>query len=297
MQLEKFYTISGILYWSGGRIGGSKETVEIAAVTDNPIIRHPITGFPYIPGSSLKGKIRSLLELTTEKSRVEEIDKEIKKVSDKDDINEAIKWANNEIDKAKRNKQRPNPKAEKVISLTRYKGAIQDGEPCGCGLESCQICRAFGPHKNTEHSLGPTRLIFRDAKMATKNDIKDTKGLPEEKYTIEDIRSYSIEKGLHYAEIKSENIINRHSGRASDPRQMERVIDGSLFKIEVVVRVFEGDEEQNKEPEDNPFINLLKKGMLLLEKDYLGGSGSRGYGKVKFYDMKIGDKEWSNFND
>ncbi|MDR1487570.1 MAG: type III-A CRISPR-associated RAMP protein Csm3 [Deltaproteobacteria bacterium] len=47
---------------SGLRIGGSKENIGIGE-TDNPIIRHPITNSPYVPGSSIKGKIRSLLEL------------------------------------------------------------------------------------------------------------------------------------------------------------------------------------------------------------------------------------------
>ena len=47
---------------SGLRIGGSKEGVGIGE-TDNPIIRHPITHVPYVPGSSVKGKIRCLLEL------------------------------------------------------------------------------------------------------------------------------------------------------------------------------------------------------------------------------------------
>lgn len=47
---------------SGLRIGGSKETLAIGE-TDNPIIRHPITHLPYVPGSSVKGKIRALLEL------------------------------------------------------------------------------------------------------------------------------------------------------------------------------------------------------------------------------------------
>ncbi len=46
---------------SGLRIGGAKEVVGIGE-TDNPIIRHPITRLPYVPGSSIKGKIRSLLE-------------------------------------------------------------------------------------------------------------------------------------------------------------------------------------------------------------------------------------------
>jgi CRISPR-associated protein Csm3 len=42
-------------------IGGTTEGYEIGGM-DNPIIRNPIDGYPYIPGSSLKGKMRSLLE-------------------------------------------------------------------------------------------------------------------------------------------------------------------------------------------------------------------------------------------
>ncbi|MCX7880661.1 MAG: type III-A CRISPR-associated RAMP protein Csm3 [Ignavibacteria bacterium] len=45
---------------TGLHIGGSKEKLEIGAV-DSPVIRDPVTNYPYIPGSSLKGKLRSLL--------------------------------------------------------------------------------------------------------------------------------------------------------------------------------------------------------------------------------------------
>jgi CRISPR-associated protein Csm3 len=46
---------------TGMRIGGTKNDIEIGGL-DNPIIRDPLSKFPYIPGSSLKGKMRSLLE-------------------------------------------------------------------------------------------------------------------------------------------------------------------------------------------------------------------------------------------
>lgn len=46
---------------TGLHIGGSKDKFEIGGV-DNPVIRDPFTGYPYIPGSSLKGKMRMLLE-------------------------------------------------------------------------------------------------------------------------------------------------------------------------------------------------------------------------------------------
>ncbi len=49
---------------TGLHIGGSKDKVEIGGV-DTPVVRDPVTRQPYIPGSSLKGKMRMLLEYAT----------------------------------------------------------------------------------------------------------------------------------------------------------------------------------------------------------------------------------------
>ncbi|MHC1599443.1 MAG: type III-A CRISPR-associated RAMP protein Csm3 [Candidatus Methanospirareceae archaeon] len=46
---------------TGLHIGASKETVKIGGI-DSPVVRDPVTNLPYIPGSSLKGKMRSLME-------------------------------------------------------------------------------------------------------------------------------------------------------------------------------------------------------------------------------------------
>lgn len=46
---------------TGLHIGGAAAGLDIGGI-DNPIIRHPVTREPYIPGSSLRGKMRSLLE-------------------------------------------------------------------------------------------------------------------------------------------------------------------------------------------------------------------------------------------
>jgi CRISPR-associated protein Csm3 len=53
---------------TGMHIGGSKEKLEIGGV-DSPVIRDPHTRLPYIPGSSLKGKMRMLLEFALGKVR------------------------------------------------------------------------------------------------------------------------------------------------------------------------------------------------------------------------------------
>lgn len=62
MKLKSIYDIKGkLILLSGTSIGGDSGTIEIGG-NDNPIIRNPITKEPYIPGSSIKGKMRSSLE-------------------------------------------------------------------------------------------------------------------------------------------------------------------------------------------------------------------------------------------
>ena len=53
----------GVKVLTGLHIGGSKEYYGIGGI-DNPVIKNPLNGQPIIPGSSLKGKIRSLLVLS-----------------------------------------------------------------------------------------------------------------------------------------------------------------------------------------------------------------------------------------
>lgn len=61
-RLVKVRTITGkIVVETGLRIGGSQETMEISGL-DNPIIRNPASAEPFVPGSSLKGRMRSLAE-------------------------------------------------------------------------------------------------------------------------------------------------------------------------------------------------------------------------------------------
>jgi len=54
-------------------IGGTEEGFEIGGI-DNPVIKDPMTGIPYIPGSSLKGKMRSLLEWAHDLVKPEQTD-------------------------------------------------------------------------------------------------------------------------------------------------------------------------------------------------------------------------------
>jgi CRISPR-associated protein Csm3 len=209
--IQKYRIIKGTLHCETGlRIGGSKENIEIGGL-ENTIIRHPITDEPYIPGSSLKGKVRSLLEY----------------------------------------------KFDRRDSQNRPKGKT-DGEPCQCGR--CQICRVFGPHKNTRHELGPTRVLFRDAGLTAA--------------AREWLQEAQTTRGLFYAEVKTENMIDRNIGVAEHPRTQERVPAGASFDFEISIRIFEGDNEEE-------IVGFVKSGLDLLQQDYLGASGSRGYGKVR----------------
>jgi CRISPR-associated protein Csm3 len=211
--LVRYRTISGTITCETGlRIGGSNENIEIGGL-ENTIIRHPITDEPYVPGSSLKGKTRSLLEYR--------------------------------LDRRDSNGQ---PK----------EGARDRGEPCECGR--CIICRVFGPHKNTRHEQGPTRALFRDAMLTDESRVELTDA--------------QASKGISFAEVKTENMINRKIGMAEHPRTQERVPAGTIFNFEISVRIFNDDNEDE-------IVGLLTTGLQMLEQDYLGASGSRGYGKVK----------------
>lgn len=63
-KLEKKIIIKGhIVAETGIMVGGSTSALEIGG-TDKQVVRNPINKMPYIPGSSLKGKMRSMFELS-----------------------------------------------------------------------------------------------------------------------------------------------------------------------------------------------------------------------------------------
>lgn len=78
-------------------------------------------------------------------------------------------------------------------------------------------------------------------------------------------------------EVKFENSINRATAVAN-PRQIERAVRGSIFPIDIIYEI----EDERQIEED---FETLAEGLKLLQFDYLGGSGSRGYGRVKFNNL------------
>ena len=84
-------------------------------------------------------------------------------------------------------------------------------------------------------------------------------------------------------EVKSENRINRISGVAEHPRQTERVPAGARFDFRLSVKRLAGDGDD--------LLATVLQGLKLLELDSLGGSGSRGYGKVRFVHLQIDQQD------
>ena len=121
--------------------------------------------------------------------------------------------------------------------------------------DSEKISRLFG--SSTNDKLMTSRLIFSDMILANYDELH-SKGLDS------------------ITEVKFENTINRKTSIAT-PRQIERVIRGSKFELNIIYVVLEDYQDQALDD-----IKILVEGMKLLQYDYLGGGGTRGNGKIKF---------------
>ena len=121
--------------------------------------------------------------------------------------------------------------------------------------DSEKISRLFGSSANNK--LMTSRLIFSDMILDNYDELR-SKGLDS------------------ITEVKFENTISRTTSVAN-PRQIERVIRGSKFKLNIIYDVLEGYQDQALDD-----IKILVEGMKLLQYDYLGGGGTRGNGKIKF---------------
>ncbi|MCX2802565.1 type III-A CRISPR-associated RAMP protein Csm3 [Microbulbifer thermotolerans] len=219
MKLEKIIDVKGkIQLLSGLHIGGGDEEMHIGG-TDNPVIKNPHTNKPYIPGSSLKGKLRSLLEW-----RLGLVG-----------ISGGKPFGLSHLERA--------PKREPALALLQLFG-VSGGDK-------------LTEEEAEQYSLGFTRLAFRDCEPCA-----------EWLAAVEN-------RNLPLTETKYENCINRISGTAENPRNFERVPAGAEFDFSLSLRLLEGDDEAR-------LTNLLLTGLRLLELDALGGSGSRGYGRVRF---------------
>ena len=113
---------------------------------------------------------------------------------------------------------------------------------------------------------------------AKKDHVKRSRVIISDMFLInkEELNHQGIEL---MTEVKFENTISRATAVAN-PRQIERTIRGTRFGLDIIYEVESGKEDQIIED-----ISVLAEGLKLLQYDYLGGNGSRGYGKVAFYDL------------
>ena len=225
--------ISGTAVVETGLMIGGTDTFGIGGI-DKQVVKDPLRqSRPYIPGSSLKGKMRSLLEL---EQGIQIVEKKVK-------------------------------------------GKTQrEAGPCKCGTKECPICVVFGPGDAAKNpGIGPTRLVVRDAAL------KVCETPPNEAFRF-------FQTTGRWVDIKTENAINRAEGTAQNPRTFERVPAGMEFLVEMVYRVFDVDDgdggpDGGKRDLDN--LAQVEHGLELVQQDYLGASGSRGYGRVTFKDFRL----------
>ncbi|WP_203227644.1 type III-A CRISPR-associated RAMP protein Csm3 [Calorimonas adulescens] len=225
MRTGKFYgniILSGeIDLITGMHIGGSENISEVGGV-DNPVLRDPISNEPYIPGSSIKGKMRSLLEQS-----------------------EAAKKNGDEyFNRNSATDKRPVRRHE-------------------CMEPECIVCRIFGA--TDKENSRPSRISVSDAFLINKDEIELD----------------SMERYL--TEIKYENTLDRITSAAT-PRQMERVPRGAKFGFTITYTVDQDMKEDGEEVKEDikTIIGLLK----LLQDEGLGGSVSRGYGRLRIKGLK-----------
>jgi len=248
-----------IIVVSGLHIGGADDTMKIGGV-DSPVIKREIKwnreskkidyingeliSEPYIPGSSLKGKIRSLLEhyFGLHKKLVEVYREEESRLRN---INE------NEKNRLKRR----IGLGESISS--KHMEYFNENEKKYANLIIKLFGESGGSSVNDEITIAS--LIFRDA------------------FLNDDIREKALNGDLELTEEKFENVIDRISGttKSGGLRQIERVVPGVEFEYSVMIRdINDIDTELAK--------SVVFLGMKLLEEDYLGGNGSRGYGEIVF---------------
>lgn len=206
--IEKVFISGKIIAVTGLHIGGSKTALDIGGIDLNVI--KTAKGVPFIPGSSLKGKLRTILAREAGSATVDE--------------------------------------------------------------DSVLIKEIFGDANDKNEKGRSARLIVRDA------------------FLDNDFKKKFHELDLEYTEIKWENTINRKTGTAEHPRQLERVPAGAEFSYSFIYNVF--DDKKKVE-----HLKEIIKAMKILEDDYLGGQGSRGYGQVKFSNVTIEFKTIDDYRD
>jgi len=267
------YVLTGIIMCKSGlHIGGSNNNIEIGG-SDNVVIRDATNNLPYIPGSSLKGKLRSLLELNDEdifmnvtQNDGKPSDKGIVadvfgKASDKSDYN--INTSNISPDTEDKLMEIINDLQRQIDELKNNEKSCDNNDTSSQSTVNASIT----DEDDDTTSKAFTKIIVRDS-YPTRKTIKKWNA------------NYEI---LNGTELKYENTIDRIKC-TSNPRNIERVPKDSEFKFEIIYGIYNDNENGDYA---RKVFNLINKGFKLLESNYLGGSGTRGFGRVEIKDKKL----------
>lgn len=258
---------------TGLHIGGGGENLDIGGL-DKPVIRDPLTKYPYLPGSSIKGKLRSILERL------------LNKPLNRYGGSGTYRYESDDLEDG----------------FTEIDGLIIPYE----GAKSCKVSRLFGSTGGTqfwmpknvaqnqdfweENQDSPTRTIQnqecvrinRGRNCSARLIVRDCHLDPN---SAEQLKK--VDTGLYMAEWKFENGIDRITA-AANPRQLERVPAGAIFNFELVYTV----ENASQVTEDMENIAIA---LAILEDDALGGHGSRGYGKVEFQNFRFYYRDFAQY--
>jgi len=229
------------------RTDGSEEEIEV----------------PYIPASSLKGRMRGLLEIAsgaklyTSDDKIWQHVRSLQTMGPHDfqedvekgcAIDELFGWAAVNL---------------KQLADSMEKEIEKENNPAKAEKEARE--KALELYKK----LAPTRLLVSDF-------------FPSEEYVKKLYEAAGTSLTVYdFLEDKSENRIDRITS-AADPRSIVRVKPGVEFEGDIKILLFDNDSSKVE-----LFLKTLVNGLKLIETTYLGASGSRGYGRVKFKDISV----------
>lgn len=137
-----------------------------------------------------------------------------------------------------------------------------------CNDGNCEICRIFGrkPEYIKLDNNGNPDMIY-----ITRLKVDDAHPTEETRKKWETYCPSGVE-------VKYENVLDRLTSHAM-PRPVERVPAGSEFNVKMSYKIFDKQDINN--------VKVLFQALKLVEDDYLGGYGSRGYGRVKFKNILL----------
>ena len=222
-------------------IWGSDQQFEIWGI-DNPVIFKPclddksVEVEPYIPGSSIKWRLRALLEMYKYWVGGKSVDKKSK---------ELIKVVFDDTE----NKLKKDDSAEDTFYIDSN-WLIQDE-----GHEVSKLFWASGKVNNNSFHI-PWNLIVKDFVL--------------EKDYFNKFESWEL-----ILEEKMENTVPRFIDKNTNPRRIQRIPAWTKFVWLFVIVWNDENDIENK-------FELFKEWIELIEKTYLGGSWTRGYGSVRF---------------